>query len=62
MSQLVFIKYCQPGGSEITRRPSGRCSLILIILAIRDDQLKILSCFDYAQNFNSELGLCTSKY
>jgi len=30
MSQLVFIKYCQPGGKEMTRRSSSRCSLILI--------------------------------
>jgi len=32
MSQLVFIKYCQPGGSEMTDEllVSARCSLILI--------------------------------
>jgi len=30
MSQFVFIKYCQPGGSKMTRRSSSRCSLIRI--------------------------------
>jgi len=30
ISQLVFIKYCQPGGSEMTRWSSSWCSLILI--------------------------------
>jgi len=27
---VSFIKYCQPGGSKMTRWSSSRCSLILI--------------------------------